>query len=209
MSGPELGPLAWVCLLAAGGAALICVHYLVRRPTLNLSVKLGLLAGLGVLPGLAALSGNVIGFEVTTERRFCGSCHVMTPYQEDSENPESTSLAALHARNSEFGGHNCYACHADYGMYGTVVTKASGMRHVYEYFLNGYNKMTLEEARAAIHILKPFPNATCLHCHSARLPGWQDEPDHAAVASDLEKGTVSCASEGCHGPAHPFSKVKP
>ena len=207
MSGPELGPLAWVCLFAAGAAALICVHFLVKRPAINLPVKLGLLAGLGVFPGLAAVSGNVIGFEATTERHFCGSCHVMTPYQLDSENPASTSLASLHARNDEFGGRNCYACHSDYGMYGTVVTKMSGMGHVYEYFLNGYREMTLEEARAAIHIRRPFPNATCLHCHSTETPRWGGVPEHQASKELTRAGTLSCASAGCHGPAHPMSRV--
>ena len=67
-------------------------------------------------------SGNIAGYEATKTRRFCGSCHVMTPYAKDSEDVASTSLAARHSRNDAFGAENCYACHADYGMFGTVTT---------------------------------------------------------------------------------------
>ncbi len=200
------GPLAWACLSCAAVAAGLLIYYLLRRPPLNSRTKMLLLMGIGVFPIASAAAGNIVGFEATTERPFCGSCHVMTPYQLDSEDPSSTSLAAMHARNDEFGHRNCYACHANYGMYGTVITKIGGMRHVYEYYLNGYHKMSLEEAREKIHIRKPFPNDTCLHCHSAKLRGWVDEPEHEAIVESLERGEVSCASEGCHGPAHPFSK---
>jgi cytochrome c-type protein NapC len=201
------GPLAWTCLISAALAATILIYYLVRRPELTTSVKLLLLMALGIFPLLAAGSGNVVGFEASTERQFCGGCHVMGPYQRDSEDPRSTSLASMHARNDEFGDRNCYTCHADYGMYGTIVTKMAGLGHVYEYYWNGYDKMTLDQARAKIHIKKPFPNATCMHCHSTRLAPWNENPEHAAIVESLERGEVSCASAGCHGPAHPFSKV--
>ena len=129
----------------------------------------------------------------------------MTPYKTDSEDLHSTTLAARHARNDLFGHENCYACHADYGMFGTIVTKIGGMRHVYEYTLH-YRNMSLEEARETIHIRKPFQNATCMHCHSTEGPSWNAIKDHASLLDRVRAGTVSCASEGCHGPAHPFSK---
>jgi cytochrome c-type protein NapC len=200
------GPLAWTTLMCAGLAAALLVYFLVRRPAITVGVKLLLLLALGVFPIAAAGSGNIVGFEASTERHFCGGCHVMGPYERDSLDPRSLSLASMHARNDEFGDRNCYTCHADYGMYGTVATKLAGLGHVYEYYGNGYHAMTLAEARTKIHIKKPFPNATCMHCHSLRLPGWADEPEHQAIVESLERGEVSCASAGCHGPAHPFSK---
>jgi nitrate/TMAO reductase-like tetraheme cytochrome c subunit len=202
------GPLAWACLGGAAVAALLLAYYLARRPPLTVGVKLLLLMGLGIFPIISAMSGNVVGFEASTERQFCGGCHVMKPYENDSLDPRSTSLAAMHARNDLFGDRNCYTCHADYGMYGTVVTKLAGLGHVYEYYGNGYHAMSLEEARDKIHIKKPFPNQTCMHCHSLTLPGWADEPEHQAIVESVERGEVSCASAGCHGPAHPFSKPK-
>jgi cytochrome c-type protein NapC len=189
-------PLLAAALACASASAVLVAWYLVRRPQLTHATKLVLLAAIGVLPLATATTGNVAGFEATKTRRFCGSCHVMTPYRNDSEDPHSTTLAARHARNALFGDDNCYACHADYGMYGTIVTKAGGLRHVYEYTLH-YRNMPLDEARAKIHIRHPFPT---------QAPLWNAVPEHASLLDRLRDGSVSCASAGCHGPAHPFSK---
>ncbi len=158
-------PFLSMALMCATGSALLVLWYLVRRPALSHATKLVLLLGIGVLPIATATTGNVAGFEATKQRSFCGSCHVMTPYRTDSEDPNSTTLAARHARNPMFGDENCYACHANYGMFGTIVTKMGGLRHVYEYTLH-YRNMSLEEARAKIHIREPFQNSTCMQCHS-------------------------------------------
>jgi cytochrome c-type protein NapC len=182
--------------------------YLFRRPALTFGVKIVLLLGIGILPLMTATTGNIADFEGTKARKFCGSCHVMTPYAADSENRGSTTLAARHARNEMFGDENCYACHADYGMFGTIVTKAGGMRHVYEYVFH-YRNMSLEEAREKIHIRHPFQNATCMHCHSTEGPTWNNVREHASLLERVRDGSVSCASAGCHGPAHPFSKIAP
>jgi cytochrome c-type protein NapC len=195
-------------IVCAGLAALLMVWFLVRKPALTRATKIALLLGIGALPLATATTGNIANFEATKSRRFCGSCHVMTPYKTDSEDPNSTTLAARHSRNALFGDENCYACHADYGMYGTVVTKLGGLRHVYEYTLH-YHDMPLAEAREKIHIRKPFPNSTCMHCHSTEVPNWNAVKEHASLRDRARGGEVSCASEGCHGPAHPFSKVKP
>jgi nitrate/TMAO reductase-like tetraheme cytochrome c subunit len=198
-------PLA-AALVCAGIAALLMLWFLIRRPTLSRATKIVLALGIGLLPLSTAATGNVAGFEATKARRFCGSCHVMTPYSDDSEDPHSTTLAARHARNGLFGEENCYACHANYGMFGTVITKMGGMRHVYEYTLH-YRNMSLAEARATIHIRTPFQNATCMHCHSTQGPTWNAVKEHASLIDRLRSGAVSCASSGCHGPAHPFSKA--
>ncbi len=200
-------PLTVTALGSAAVAAVLVLWYLVRRPALNRGTKIVLLFGIGVFPIATAMTGNYAGFEGTKNRQFCGSCHVMKPYQEDSENPQSTSLAARHARNELFGEENCYACHATYGMFGTVKTKLGGMRHVYLYLME-YRKYSLEEAREKIHIIRPFQNETCMHCHSTENPIFSTTKDHASTLDRIRNGEVSCASEGCHGPAHPFSKVK-
>jgi hypothetical protein len=204
----ETNPFIAVALGCAGIATLVVVWFLIRRPVLTNATKLWLLLGIGVLPLATATTGNVAGYEATKSRRFCGSCHVMTPYKTDSEDPKSTSLAARHSHNEMFGKDNCYACHADYGMFGTVTTKLGGLRHVYEYTFH-YRNMSLDEAREKIHIRKPFQNATCMHCHSTQGPSWNLVKEHASLKYPLRDGWVSCASAGCHGPAHPFSKVKP
>ena len=205
----ELPILAWTTIVAACLAAIILITYLVKRPPLHLGTKLWLLLGIGVLPLGAAFTGNVAGFQATTERKFCGSCHVMEPWIQDVEaNGERVSLAALHSRNRWFGHESCYVCHADYGMFGTVVTKMNGMRHVYEY-VTAYHDMPIEQATREIHIYRPYPNANCLQCHSASLPGYREVPEHQSLGDDVTTGKIGCASPGCHGPAHAVKEPLP
>jgi cytochrome c-type protein NapC len=199
-------PFIAVAIACAGAAASLAVWFLVRRPALTHATKLILLLAIGVLPIATAATGNVADYEAMKARTFCGSCHVMTPYSDDSRDPNSTTLAARHGRNALFGAENCYGCHADYGMFGTVTTKLGGLRHVYEYVFH-YHQMSLAEAREKIHIRTPFQNATCMHCHSTEVPTWNAVPSHASLLPRLRDGSVTCASAGCHGPAHPFSKL--
>jgi len=200
--------LTLVALAAIVASAVILIVYLVKKPALDLKMKLWLLLGLGVFPFLGAATSTVAGMEATTEREFCGSCHVMGEHFADSSDPTSQSLAARHSRNPFFGGRSCYVCHADYGMYGYALTKAGGMRHVYEYNLGGYGQMTMEEAKKAIHLLKPFDNHNCRQCHTATLHDWSRVPEHESLKAELESNQVSCASAGCHGFAHPFFKAE-
>jgi nitrate/TMAO reductase-like tetraheme cytochrome c subunit len=198
----SLSPLAATSLGCAGVSACILVGYLVVRPAWTLATKVALLLGLGVFPIAAAASGNVEGFEATKKRSFCGSCHVMELHRADSEDRLSESLSSRHARNALFGRENCYTCHADYGMFGTVLTKLGGMRHVWLYYTE-YRKTPIAEAKETIKLRKPFPNSNCMQCHSTETKIWLEVPDHRAMLDDLRSDRVSCASVGCHGYAHP------
>jgi nitrate/TMAO reductase-like tetraheme cytochrome c subunit len=199
-------PLSLITLAAAAAAAVILVRYLVLAPRLDLRVKLLLFLGLGVLPAISAGASTVAGMEATTHRSFCGSCHVMSAHFDDATDPSSQSLAARHSRNPFFGDRSCYVCHADYGMYGYVLTKAGGMRHVYLY-LTEYRKMPIEEAKRSIRIRQPVPNANCMYCHTTTAPRWLAVGDHASSLEAVRSGTVGCASAGCHGYAHPMTKL--
>jgi len=197
-------PLAVIEITCAALAATILVAYLVLRPPLVQATKFWLLLGLGVFPVGAAFSGNVQGFEATKKREFCGSCHVMASHRADSDDRTSGSLSSRHARNAMFGDENCYTCHADYGMFGTVMTKAGGMRHVWLY-LTEYRKTPIEEAKKTIRLRDPaHMNDNCIHCHSTEDALWRKVPDHKALLGDVRGRRIGCASEGCHGLAHPF-----
>jgi nitrate/TMAO reductase-like tetraheme cytochrome c subunit len=198
-----LGITAVVCALLAGA---LLVAYLVKKPVIDLRMKLQLFIGLGVLPAVTGVSSTVVGMEATTERKFCGSCHVMQSHFQDASDPASQSLAARHSRNPFFGERSCYVCHADYGMYGYAMTKAGGMRHVYEYYLGGYNSMSLEQFNREIQLRKPYDNTNCRQCHSTTASVWTNVPDHVSLKAELDSNKVSCASAGCHGNAHPFNK---
>jgi cytochrome c-type protein NapC len=196
-------PLAVVALVCAGLSAIILLVYLARRPPLVRATKLWLLLGLGVLPVGVAFAGNYRGFEATKQRKFCGSCHVMALHGADAADQRSMSLAARHSRNALFGEESCYTCHADYGMFGTVVTKAGGLRHVWLY-VTEYRKTSMEEAKRTIALRRPFPNENCMQCHSTTTALFLEKPDHKASIKDVRGGRISCASAGCHGLAHPF-----
>jgi nitrate/TMAO reductase-like tetraheme cytochrome c subunit len=200
-----LGYVALACILLA---AAMQIYFLVRDPPFNLRVKLRLLFGLGALPALAVVASTATGMETTTERQFCGSCHVMDPYVDDSTDPHSQSLAARHARNPFFGDRNCYTCHADYGMLGYPMTKLNGLRHMYEYYIVGWNRLDIPEALAKIHLRKPYDNTNCRQCHTGTLEDWGRVSEHVSLAAELRDNRVSCASAGCHGYAHPFSQNK-
>lgn len=205
----ELSLAAVLTLALAAIAAIILVEYLIRRPKLTAAVRMQLLFGLGVFPLGAAAASTAYGMHRTTERSFCGSCHVMTAHQQDAEDPESNSLAARHARNPMFGGSNCYVCHADYGMLGYPLTKLNGMGHVYHYYIGKYGDMTLKEALSEIRVKKPYPNSNCMQCHSGGLASFKAVREHRALQEDLLANKVACASAGCHGYSHPFSKSQP
>jgi nitrate/TMAO reductase-like tetraheme cytochrome c subunit len=190
------------CAFVAGA---ILVIYLVLRPPLTGHTKVWLLLGLGIFPIGAAASGNIQGYQTTEKRTFCASCHVMSPQASDSDDPHGTSLSSRHGRNSLFGADNCYVCHADYGMYGTVLTKVGGMKHVWMYYTK-YVSVSAEEAKKTIHLYKPYPNNNCMQCHSTTLGLWNAVPDHTAALDDVRADRLSCASVGCHGYAHPNAR---
>lgn len=207
MSLSQLEPMMTAAAaLLAGLSAAILLWFLVVKPKLDTPTKLALLFGFGVFPIGVAGTTNIAGFKYTTERQFCGGCHVMLPYTNDSSDPLSTTLAARHARNETFGPNNCYECHREYGAFSTLLTKWGGMLHVYEYYTE-YHAYSIDKALTMIELYKPFLNASCMRCHSTETPMFSDLPDHSGQLARLRDGEVSCVSGGCHGPVHPFSKA--
>lgn len=202
----DISPLSWIAFACAVVAAVIMVLYLVYRPPLDARTKGVLLLGLGVLPITTAMVGNMEGLEATEHQAFCGSCHTMDMHIADANDPNSTSLAAIHSRNHKFGDMSCYVCHKDYGMFGYALTKMGGMKHVYMY-LTEFMWYDMDEALPKVHIAHPFKNSNCMQCHTTTGSLWNDVPDHSGLLGDLRTGETSCVSAGCHGYAHPFSKV--
>jgi NapC/NirT cytochrome c family, N-terminal region len=200
-----ISALTLLALTCAAIASVILIVYLVRRPPLIGATKLWLLLGLGVFPVGAAVAGNIEGFESTKKRKLCNSCHVMYEHVADSNDLNSKSLASRHSRNNLFGLENCYMCHRDYGMYGTLTTKIGGLRHVWMYYTRYFN-VPIEESRKTIHIYHPYPNGGCMQCHSTRLDVWAKEAEHRGLVEEVRADKVACASGGCHGFAHPFTK---
>ena len=137
-------------------------------PRSDHATKLWLLLGLGVFPIGAAGAGNVEGFEATKKRALLRLVPRHGPHAADSDDlREPLALVAARAQRL-FGDENCYACHADYGMFGTVVTKLGGMRHVWLYYTE-YRNTPIEEAKKTIHFARPTRTATA--CSATRPQG--------------------------------------
>jgi nitrate/TMAO reductase-like tetraheme cytochrome c subunit len=174
--------MAWRRLRRAGSA----------RPVLGL-----LFAGLVVLPVVVIFFGYSRGLAEMETVRACGGCHVMTPYVHDLQDVASESLAAVHFKNRYIGENQCYTCHSDYGLFGTISAKMDGVGHVLHYVTGTY--------APPLKIAHPYPNVRCLDCH-AESQKFIKSAGHVDVRPQLMSGELSCLT--CHAPAHTPKEAK-
>lgn len=148
--------------------------------------------GLFAIPVAAVGVANYHVFEGTKEVGGCMACHVMKPMGTDMLDPHSDTLAARHFKNRWIAEHQCYHCHADYGLNGTLEAKMEGYRHLARYTTQTYREPI--EARVV------FKNKNCLNCH-ADTPLFERVSSHQTVREQLDSNAMSCLN--CHGRAHP------
>ena len=169
--------LAWRGLRRSGSA----------RPVLGL-----LFVGLVLLPVVVIFFGYTQGLAGMETVRACGGCHVMTSRIEDLRDPSSESLAAVHYKNRFIRDDQCYTCHSDYGLLGTISAKLDGVGHIV-HFLRGDYTLPLKIAR-------PYPNVRCLGCHAGSQRFLKSAGHPADVQPQLMSGEMTCVT--CHAPAH-------
>ncbi len=198
-----MSALGLITIAVAILAAAILIVYWTTQPALGIAWRILLFCAVAVLPTIAAGTSTTEAMATSSERKFCGSCHVMEAHYFDAIDPNSRSLASRHTRNDAFGESSCYECHANYGMYGYPLTKLNGLRHVWAYYFGQFRSMSLEEALPQLHTYEPYPNENCLHCHSGSGALFRTIPDHRASWEDVLNNEISCASTGCHGRPHP------
>ncbi len=203
MDGSDLGPLfatspfeasRWLLgvlvLFAAPGVAILLWGLVTGRLS-RTPAGLGLLA----IPASVFVLANFYLLEASKDTRFCGSCHVMAPILKAALGGGKT----LAARHIELGAiprtEACYACHSDYGLWGTVQAKSSGVMHVVRNAFGLYG--------FPIQHNGPYPVSICLRCH-AQAENFRKEDSHTDpdVQSGLLDGTFSCTGD-CHNEAHP------
>src|SRR5580658_10975462 len=116
------------------GISIAFILLVVIRPSLIARREgkiLGLLAFI-VLPVVAASIGASEHLENSKQTQFCLSCHIMEPWGKSLYVDNPTYIPAAHFQNHRIPPDvACYACHTDYAMYGTLLTKLEGLRHVY------------------------------------------------------------------------------
>ncbi|HUM17548.1 MAG TPA: NapC/NirT family cytochrome c [Candidatus Nitrosotalea sp.] len=155
-----------------------------------------LFVAVGLVPLMVAFLSFAHGLEESATVSACGSCHVMTPFVQDLQNVKSDTLAATHFKNRYIRENQCYTCHSNYGLGGTIKAKFEGLGHVWRYAVGAYT--------LPINLAQPYPNVRCLGCHGASQK-FQNAAGHPKEdMHSLLDGTVSCI--GCHGPAHPEQK---
>jgi cytochrome c nitrite reductase small subunit len=154
-----------------------------------------LLVAVGLVPIMVAFMTFAHGLESTTTVSACGSCHVMTPFVQDLQDVKSDTLAATHFKNRFIRESQCYTCHSDYGLGGTLKAKLAGLGHVWRYTTGFYE--------VPIKIAQPYPNFRCLGCHGESQRFLNSETKKG-IMPELMSGQTSCLT--CHGPAHPAQK---
>ena len=155
-----------------------------------------LFVAVGLVPMMVAFLSFAHGLERSATVTACGSCHVMTPFVQDLRNVESDTLAATHFKNRYIQEHQCYTCHSDYGLAGTLKAKFEGLGHVWRYTTGFYT--------LPIKIAEPYSNVRCLGCHGESQKFLNSQGHPKEEMPNLMAGKTSCLD--CHGPAHPEQK---
>ena len=158
-----------------------------------------------VFPLLASWGGASEHLERSKRTSFCLSCHVMSDFGKSLHVDDPSYVPAAHFQNHRIPTDEaCYTCHTDYAMYGTLVTKLRGMRHVYvEYF------GTIPEPKK-IKLYQPYNNRECLHCHLGAR-SFEEHEKHkktAQMMADIKSNRLSCLSSNCHDTVHDVDTLK-
>ena len=192
ISGAEFAKILGFGLGVLSLALILYVLVYHRRTLLGQTARWLHLLSLCVIPVFLLFLGNLVTFEGSKKVAFCGSCHpVMGPYVDDLNDPNSTSLAAIHQRVNYVREKQCYACHVGYGLAGTIGAKIDGLLHMFHYIAGTYTE--------PIKIWYPYNSANCLGCHEGAR-SFEKQSVHVSVMSAMKTNKVSCLS--CHAEAH-------
>lgn len=117
--------------------------------------------------------------QVTSQPRFCGSCHIMKPYYESWRHSSHHNIA-------------CVECHIAPGVGAEIRKKYEALSMVASYFTGTYGTNPWTEVE----------DAACLRCHERRLLAGKELIrdvlfDHSTHLSEMRRGkTLRCTS--CH-----------
>jgi len=182
-----------IAAAVAGILLLVLVQHVYRKKLQHGTYRRLLLLGLFVLPMIVTWTTTKTVMEGTKSVQACMSCHVMSPFVNDMENPSSPTLAARHYRNNWIAKDQCYSCHVTYGVTGTVEGKRDGFRHWLYYVTNTYAD--------PIQYAGSYDNSNCLNCHHGTTK-WERVKSHQALVAEFTEDRIACIA--CHGPPHPL-----
>ena len=179
----------------------LLIATIVVRPAITSSVTGKMLAFIAfcILPVLCGSMAASTHIERSKQTKFCISCRIMEPYGKSLYADEPSYIPASHFQNHRVPPDEaCYTCHTDYVMYGTLLTKLHGLRHVYVQYLS--------KPENPIRLYTPYNNRECLHCH-AGARSFEDGAVHMAIMSDIVSNQISCISSGCHNNVHDAAHI--
>ncbi len=179
--------------MTAGAAGLILFTLVAQRRRLGSSQSKWLLfLGVCVVPVPVMVLSTAVGLEQAKAIAFCRSCHVMGTFVEDMEDPASQRLAAIHFKNRYIQENHCFACHTDYGLFGSVHAKIGGLGHIWQDATGTYV--------LPVKIEPAYRFTICLNCHG-QSQKFRTQTAHAGIVPKTLRGEITCAD--CHGLSHP------
>ena len=192
--------VAWIVIVLSIVSIALIMILLAKDPK-NMSVPTGkwlLLIVFFILSPTAYLLNFSVAIEDSKKVDFCNSCHVMHGYVNDLKNPDSEYLASAHYQSRWIANDQCFTCHSDYGLFGNMKAKMTGIRHVWAYY-TGYE--------TPIKLYTTYNNKICLRCHAPTL-AFQEEDTHIEYAEDILSSKTSCIGLDCHVRPHPVEAWK-
>jgi cytochrome c-type protein NapC len=178
---------------------LACIFLI--RPSLTNSAgwKVVAFIGLCVLPAMCIVGGMNFHMQRSEQTQFCISCHAMEPYGRSLYIDDPKYLPAQHFQNHRVPADQaCYACHADYSIYGPLNDKLRGLTRLYkQYVTSPPNPITIAGG---------FDNRQCLHCHLGAR-SFQENPVHSSMIDSLKSNQMSCLTSGCHDAVHDINSL--
>jgi len=188
--------------MAVGALASLVLE---RRPSRSQMLGVARLLGLFACPLFLFPVSNFATFETSKRVEFCATCHsAMDPYVNDMRSRDSRTLAARHFANRYIQDDQCFACHANYGLFGEAKAKVRGLRHLYYWISGAQTALGAEQIRH----YGPYQNSLCLTCHAGSKRFLEAKNGvHRDIAQELATtdpatGKPVRACLQCHGPAH-------
>jgi nitrate/TMAO reductase-like tetraheme cytochrome c subunit len=188
-------------LVALIALAILLAAVFLLRPTITGGATGKILAfvALCVLPALCIGTGMSTHMQRSEQTKFCISCHSMENYGKSLYVDNPNYIPAQHFQNHRVPADMaCYACHADYTIYGPLKDKLAGLTRIYMQYVSTPPK--------TIQIRGGYSNLQCLHCH-AGARSFEENPIHVAIMDSLTSNQMSCISSGCHDTVHNASQV--
>ncbi len=178
--------------------SVVLIAIIAFRPAITHSRECKMLAFVAflILPVLCMSWGASEHIDRSKQTAFCLTCHIMESHGKSLYVDDPSYLAAAHFQNHRIPvDEACYTCHTDYALYGGVVAKMRGLRHIYIQYLG------TPPSPDNIKLYSPYNNRECLHCHLGAR-SFESNPIHVAIRDSLTSNQTSCMTSGCHDTVH-------